>query len=112
MMTDPLEDDQAISTSQSCMLYKMGRRHPGMLPFVLFMININCDSTWTLMVCESQVDIESCSLLSNIPHFLRSINEVVGLLSMLNHSIFCIGNKEVKFLDLGGGLFKNKQGNI
>ena len=115
MMTDPLVDNQATSASQACMLYKMGRHRSSMLPFVFFTVTINGNCTWTLMVCESQVEIKSCSLLSQVPRYLRSINEVVGLLSMLNHSKFCIGNKVTKFLDLAaanGGLFKDKRGNI
>ena len=83
-----------------------------MLPFVLFTVIVNGDCTWTLMVCERQVD-KSCPVLSEVPHFLRSVKDVVGLLSMLNLSRFCIGNKETKFLDIAnsnGGLFKDKQG--
>ena len=59
------------------------------------------------------MDIESCSTLSRVPHYLRSVDEVVILLSILNYSKCCIGNKETKFLNLAagnGGLFKDKRG--
>ena len=112
MTTDQPIDDPALSVSQSCVLYKMSLHRS--LPFVLFTLTVNNDSTWTLMVCESQVKIEQSSLFSEVPHYLRSVDDVVGLLSMLNQSKFCIGNKDTKFLELAtanGGVFKDKRGN-
>ena len=115
LMTDPLEGGQAAAATTSLILYKMDRRQPSMVPFVLFTVTITGDCTWILTVCERQVDIERCSLLSQVPPFLRTVNDVVGLLSMLNCSKFCSGNKETKFMDLAadnGGVFKDKQGNL
>ena len=61
------------------------------------------------------MDVRQSSLFSEVPHYLRSVNDVVGLLLMLNQSKFCMENKEAKFLELAaanGGVFKDKRGNF
>ena len=114
MMTDAPKDNPASeSVSQSCVLYKMTLHNS--LPFLLFTVTVNGDTTWTLIVCESQVDIRQSSLFSEVPHYVRSVNDVVGLLLMLNQSKFCMGNKETRFLEsaaTNGGVFKDKRGNL
>ena len=70
-ITDPPED------SPSRVVYKMSLHHT--LPFVLFTVTVNGDCTWTLMVCESQVNTNQSSLFCDVPHYLRSVNDVLGL---------------------------------
>ena len=82
MMTDAPKDNPASeSVSQSCVLYKMTLHNS--LPFLLFTVTVIGDTTWTLIVCESQVDIRQSSLFSEVPHYVRSVDDVVGLLLML-----------------------------
>ena len=105
--TDVPEDDP------SCVMFKMSFHKK--LPIILFTLTINHDSTWTLMVCDSKVDTDRCSLFTDVPPYLRSVADVLDLLLKLDTSKFCTGNKETRFLELAtasGGVFKDKRGTV
>ena len=67
------------------------------------------------MVCESQVNTNQSSLFCDVPHYIRSVNDVLGLFTKLDSSKFCMGNKETRFMDLAAtnrGVFKDNRGKV
>ena len=65
-----------------------------------FMLTIHPEFKWTLDVRGHRVDLERCPLLSEVPSQLNSVDSVVHLLSLLDHSKICQGNPDTKFLDI------------
>lgn len=74
----------------------------------MYTIQVGKEMKWTLAVFSSSVEIERCSMLASLPHEMRCVDDVVGLLHMLNVGKLCVGNPNQQFvcLDFSGGLVK------
>ena len=96
-------------------LCKMQCHPPDYVPTLVFIVAFDDQCTWTLRVYGSHVIVQRCTLLSDVEPSLRSVDSVVGFLSILDSSKFCEGNSDAKFRDLAKysrGVFKDQQGNL
>ncbi len=100
-------------SSHSLVLYKPRCLPPLFTPQITFSLQITQQCTWTLSIGSSPLTPQHCLLVSDIQEKLSSVDEVVGALSTLDSSKFCVGNGDTKFLQLADqhkGSFKDKSG--
>ena len=96
-------------------LCKMQCHPPDYVPTLVFTVAFDDQCTWTLRVYGSHVIVQRCTLLSDVEPSLRSVDSVVGFLSILDSSKFCEGNSDAKFRDLAKysrGVFKDQHSNL
>ena len=74
----------------------------------MYTIQVDKELKWTLAVFSSSVETERCSMLASLPHEMRCVDDVVGLLHKLNVGKLCVGNPDQQFvcLDFSGWLVK------
>ena len=66
-----------------------------------FMLTIAHDCTWTLCISNGRlVTAQQCPLLNSVAPKLCSISDVLSLLSLLDDATYCVGNADVKFIQL------------
>ena len=82
---------------------------------VTFTLTMSTQCTWTLTLGSRDIDPQRCQLMAGIAQRLRSVDEVVNLLSALDASKFCVGNHDAKFeqlVDRHKGSFKDQSGKL
>lgn len=82
-------------------------------PCVLFTLSVDDQFTWTLRLGMSEVSPENCQALRGFQPTLRSIKEVLQILSRIDECAFCVGSLNDKFMELvdtHNGTFKDPSG--
>ena len=102
-----------IPPDQNLALYKLHvQPHSSSADFSII-LTISNNHSWAVRVGQKEVDISQSLLLQGSPSFLKSIGEIVSVLSLLDGSKFCVGNQDEKFKYLDHshkGKFMDQQG--
>ena len=61
---------------------------------------IDSDMQWSVHTTHKQLSTHNCSLLSEIPTLLNSIENVFKILKRLGHTTFCVGNPDQDLVTL------------
>ena len=98
----------------SVVLSKLRIEPPKMSAEVSFLLTISSNFLWILCIGRKEVDASQCRVLSHFSTTLRSVREVLSVLTALDRSTFCIGNSN-KFDSLiqhYKGEFRDKSGRL
>ena len=92
---------QTLGHSTAVALYKL-KISPPQAPLLstgcTFMLTIAHDYTWTLCISNGRlVTAQQCPLLNNVT---PKLCDALSLLSLLNDATYCVGNADVKFIQL------------
>ena len=82
---------------------------------IAYMVTVSPGCTWTVCVGNKIINSTQCSVLSSFAETIRSVDELIQLLLVIDGSKHCAGNPDEKFSDLvvsHKGSFKNQQGFI
>ena len=70
------------------------------------------DCTWNLRVGGPLLDLSNCSLLSDLPSSLSSVDAIMNVISVLDSSNVCLGNDDKRLECLHKSAFKAKTGKL
>ena len=70
------------------------------LPTVDFTFFIEANLSWKLYFFKQRVEIDRCPTLASTSHTMKSPNDIVDVISVIESSQVCVGNPDEKFLPL------------